>query len=139
MRRDFTIYAPVKSEPKASLYWDNMPIIKAIHNNNLMYFGLDTGNTESMLGKEFIPFLESLQERSDILVGVGGTSDENVYLAEDIQLNIGDAFIQLKDISVLKRDVFPTNNFKVMGLLAADIIQNHKFIIDYANQDFQIL
>lgn len=64
---------------------------------------------------------------------------ENVYLTKDIQLNIGGKFIQLDNISVLKRDVFPTKNFKVMGLLAADIIQNHKFVIDYINHDFQIL
>lgn len=36
-------------------------------------------------------------------------------------------------------EIFPANNFKVMGLLTADIIQNHKFTIDYVNQDFQIL
>lgn len=134
--RNFTIYSPIKAEPKAHLHWDNMPIIDVLYNNDLMYFGLDTGNTESMFGKEFIPFLELLLKKSDTIVGVGGTSDENVYVAKDIQLNIDNKLIQLENISVLKRDVFPTNSFKVMGLLAADIIQNHKVMIDYINQDF---
>lgn len=137
--RNFKICAPIITDLKNRLYWDNMPIINVLYNNHPMYFGFDTGNTESMFGKEFIPFLESIIETSDTLAGVGGTVEEKGYLAKDIQLNIGGSFVLLDNISVLKRDVFPTKNCKVMGLLAADIIQNHKFVIDYANQNFEIL
>lgn len=45
----------------------------------------------------------------------------------------------VKNISVLKRDVFQTKDFKVMGLLAADILQNYKCIIDFINHDFQLI
>ncbi|MBU5332551.1 aspartyl protease family protein [Anaerocolumna aminovalerica] len=137
--RNFEIYAPVISEEKNRLHWDNMPIIDVLFNNQPMHFGFDTGNTESMFGKKFIPFLESSLEKSDTIVGVGGIVKEEVYLINDIQLNIGGKYVQLDNISVLKRDVFPTKNFKVMGLLAADIIQNYKFIIDFINHDFQII
>lgn len=62
-RRNYTVEEPEWNESKERLYWDNMPIINAQYGNNHMHFGFDTGNTESMFSKEFIPFLKNKQEK----------------------------------------------------------------------------
>lgn len=138
-RRNYIVEEPAWSESKERLYWDNMPIINAQYDNNHMYFGFDTGNTESMFSKEFIPFLKNKQEKKDEIAGVGEVIEEDVYLVESIKFSISNKSIKLKNISVLKRDVFPTKDFKIMGLLAADIAQNYKCIIDFTNHDFQLI
>lgn len=137
--RQYTVEEPEWSESKELLYWDNMPIVNVQYDNHNMYFGFDSGNTESMFSKEFIPFLKTKQEKMDEIAGVGGVIEEDVYLVNSIKLNISNKRIELNNVSVLKRDVFPTINFKVMGLLAADTIQNHKCIIDFTNHDFQLI
>lgn len=136
--RSFSIEQPKLSESKELLYWDNMPIINVQHNNQNMYFGFDSGNTETMFSKNFIPFIKTKQEKIDDIAGVGGRVEENVYLVDKIKLRISNKDIELNNISALKRDIFPTKEFKIMGLLAADIIQNHKCIIDFTNHDFQL-
>lgn len=137
--RNYKIEEPKLSKSKGLLYWDNMPIINVKYDNHQMNFGFDSGNTESMFSKQFIPFLKTKQGKTDEIAGVGGRVNEDVYLVDNIKLNISNKEIELKNISVVKRDVFPTQSFKVMGLLASDIIQNYKCIIDFKNHDFQIL
>ncbi|SCG82755.1 hypothetical protein DW1_1182 [Proteiniborus sp. DW1] len=137
--RKYIVEKPELTDNKDQLYWDNMPIINVQYDNHNMYFGFDTGNTESMFSKEFTPFLKTKQEKKDEIAGIGGVIEEDVYLIDNIKLNISNKSIEIKNISVLKRDVFPTKNFKVMGLLAADIVQNHKCIIDFMNHDFQLI
>lgn len=88
-----------------------------------------------MFSKEFIPFLEVKENKIDEIVGVGGVIEKEVYFAYSINFGIRNKSIELNKISVLKRDVFPTKDFKVMGLLVADI-QNYKCII---NHDFQLI
>lgn len=138
-RRNYIIEKPERSESKELLYWDNMPIINVQYDNHHMYFGFDSGNTESMFSKEFMGHLKIKQEKMDQIAGVGEVIEEEVYLVKSIKLNVSNENIELKNISVLKRDVFPTTEFKVMGLLAADIIQKHKCIIDFINHDFQLI
>ncbi len=138
-KKTYTVEKPKFYENKGLLYWDNMPIINVKYSTNQMYFGFDSGNTESMFSKEFIPFLETQEENTDEIVGIGGTVKEDVYLVNNIKLNISNKEIRLNNISALKRDLFPTKDFKVMGLLAADILQNYKCIIDFTNQDFQLI
>ncbi len=137
--RTYTIEKPKWYENKQRLYWDNMPIINAQYDNHHMYFGFDSGNTESMFSKEFIPYLKAKEEKVDELAGVEGIIEEEVYLINSIELTIGNQNIELENISVLKRDVFPTSDFKVMGLLAADIIQNYKCVIDFTNNNFKLI
>lgn len=138
-KKNYTIEKPQWSEDKGLLYWDNMPIINAKYHDNKMYFGFDSGHTESMFSKEFIPFIDTKEENTDEIVGIGGRIKEEVYLVNDIKLSISNKEIRLNNISALKRDLFPTKEFKVMGLLSADIIQNYKCIIDFTNQDFQLI
>jgi len=135
--RKFIIEKPQWYENKGLLYWDNMPIINAQYDNNCMYFGFDSGNTESMFSKEFIPFLETKHENKDDIAGVGGIIKEDVYTMGNIKLIISDKSIELMNISALKRDIFP-NTHKAMGLLAVDIIQNHGCVIDFINEDFRL-
>ena len=138
-KKNYTIEKPQRSEDKGLLYWDNMPIINAKYHDNHMYFGFDSGHTESVFSKEFIPFIDTKEENTDEIVGIGGRIKEDVYLVNDVKLSISNKEIRLNNISALKRDLFPTKEFKVMGLLSADIIQNYKCIIDFTNQDFQLI
>lgn len=137
--RTYIIERPKSSKNKELLHWDNMPIINAQYGKHHMYFGFDSGNTESMLSKEFIPFLKDKQESIDDISGLGGSIEEDVYKLKEIELKISEKSIELRNISVLKRDVFPTREFVVKGLLASDIMQKHKCIIDFVNQDFQLV
>ena len=137
--KTYTIEKPEWHKNKELLHWDNMPIINAKYDNHNMYFGFDSGNTESMFSKEFIPFLEDKQEEIDDIAGVGGIIQEDVYMINDIELKVSNKIIGLRNISVIKRDIFPTTEFRVTGLLGADIIQKHKCVIDYTNQDFQLI
>lgn len=139
LNRLFIIEQPIESEDKGALFWDNMPIIIAKYSGQPMYFGFDTGNTESMFSQHFIPYLEMKQEKIDILTGVDGVVEENVLVVNYAELAVGDKVIELNDSSVLKRDIFPTQKYKVMGLLGADTIQNRKCIIDYLNHSFEIV
>lgn len=135
----FTIQKPMNLANKGTLDWDNMPIIKAEFNNNQMFFGFDTGNTESMFSHNFIPFLKTKQVKADTITGVDGVIEEEVFVAEKIELSIGKEVISLNDVSVLQRDIFPTKKYQVMGLLAADIIQNCRCVIDYAGRTFEFI
>lgn len=135
----FIIEQPIESEDKGALFWDNMPIIIAKYSGQPMYFGFDTGNTESMFSQHFIPYLETKQEKIDTLTGVDGVVEENVLVANHTELAVGKKVIELNDSSVLKRDIFPTQKYKVMGLLGADIIQNKRCVIDYLNHSFEIM
>lgn len=137
--RSYQIEKPKFLENKKQLYWDNMPIISGEYLNQNMFFGFDSGNTESMFSREFIPYLESKIEKSDKIVGIDGVREEMVYLAKHILLRIAGQEIELKDISVLESNIFPTKDFTVMGLLGADIIQNHRCIIDFVNHNFQLV
>lgn len=137
--RTYSIEKPKANKNKELLYWDNMSIIKVKYDNRQMYFGFDSGNTESMFSKEFIPFIKTKEEKIDKMVGINEMIEEEVYLVENIKINISNKDIELNNISVLKRDIFPTKEFKVMGLLAADIIQNHKCVIDFTNSEFQLI
>lgn len=137
--KTYTIEKPEWHKYKELLHWDNMPIINVKYDNHNMYFGFDSGNTESMFSKEFIPFLEDKQEKIDGIAGVGGIIEEDIYMVNDIELKVSNKIIGLRNISVLKRDIFPTTEFRVTGLLGADIIQKHKCVIDYINQDFQLI
>lgn len=121
------------------LDWDNMPIIQAEFNNIQMFFGFDTGNTESMFSSNFIPFLNTDKRRKDIIAGVEGVSESEVFIAENIDLIIGDEAIRLNNISILERDIFPSKKYDVMGLLAADIIQDYKCVIDYPGKVFKLI
>lgn len=129
---------PIEAEAKGNLFWDNMPIITAVYNNQELHFGFDSGNTESMFSQNFIPLLRTKQEKTDTLTGVDGTVEESVYVADHIELMIDKTMVELNHISVLKRDIFPARKYKAMGLLAADIIQNRKCIIDSLNNSFEI-
>ncbi|WP_352419070.1 retropepsin-like aspartic protease [Proteiniborus sp.] len=137
--KTFTIRKPANLANQGNLDWDNMPIIKAELDNKQIFFGFDTGNTESMFSHNFIPFLKTKQVKADAITGVDGVVEEEVFVAENIELNIGNEVIRLNNTSVLQRDIFPTKKYQVMGLLAADIIQNCRCIIDYAGRSFEII
>lgn len=135
----FTMQKPFNSiDKKGNLDWDNMLIIEAKFNDKPMFFGFDTGNTESMFSQSFIPFLKIKKVKTDIITGVDGVVEEEVLVAENMDITIENQIIHLNNISILNRDIFPTKKYQVMGLLAVDIIQNSKCIIDYPGRYFKI-
>lgn len=137
--RTYSIEKPKPSENKNLLFWDNMPIIRVKYGEHNIHFGFDSGNTESVFSKEFIPLMQNKEEKKDKIVGITEVIEEDAYLIKKIRFNISNKNIELNNISVLKRNIFPTKEFNVMGLLAADIIQDHKCVIDFMNNNFQLL
>lgn len=121
-----------------TLSWDNMPIIQAFFDGRAMNFGFDSGNTQSMLGPDFLPLLPDKSETIESITGVDDVTEEKVWVTPHIELEIGNQKILLRDILVLKRELFPTRKHQVMGLLAADIIQGRRCVIDAEKGYFKI-
>lgn len=118
--------------------WDNMPIIHVDFNNEDMIFGFDTGNTESIIGKRLYPLYENEQESIDTFMGIDGIKEETVHVVHSFEFKVRNLAIELNNISAVNRDVFPSNNPRICGLLAADIIQNKNWILDYSGRNFEI-
>ena len=91
-----------------------------------------------MFSQDFLSLLGAYSKGTDVISGVDGISKEEVCLISEVELNISGKPVELRDISVLKRDLFPTENVDVYGLLAADILQQHKCSLDFVNGVFQL-
>ena len=118
--------------------WDGMPLLRVRFQGEERLFGFDTGNTESVIGKALYPFFEGSREIRDTFVGVDGTKDETVRIVENFAIEIDGCKIELPNVAAVNRDVFPSGNPEVCGLLAADIIQGRNWMLDYGKRVFQI-
>ena len=125
------------SEP--NMAWDTMPLIRMTFDGQSLYFGFDSGNTETVLGQQMLPLVGKTKEKTDTSMGVDGILEEKVQVADHLELTIGRQVIRLENIPIVHRDVFPTKNVKAMGLLAVDILQGRMFMIDFPNLHFEIL
>lgn len=133
------IEKPIQSNLEINMNWDIMPLIYVNYGLESMCFGFDSGNTESVLGQQFIHVFKSAKGKIDTFTGVDGTVEEKVLIGDYIEFKIGRQVICLNNISVVNRDVFPAKLLKPMGLLAVDIIQNRAWSIDYFNRHFEII
>ena len=122
-----------------SLLWDNMPIIPVKFGVEVLYFGIDTGNTESMLGVKFKSFDGKTHIKNDLIVGLDGRTEVEVDKLEQLRIQICQHDIVLNDVIILDRDIFPTDHMVVYGLLASDILMNKVVIIDYPNCKFSLI
>jgi hypothetical protein len=118
--------------------WDNMPILHVLLNEKDELFGIDTGNTESILGERMYHTLSNSSESTDVLTGVDGINEETVRIAEALSFSINGKTVILKQVSAINRQVFPTSNARINGLLGADIIDGRSWTLDYGNRIFNI-
>jgi len=105
--------------------WDNMPLIEVRYNNQLVLFGFDSGNTESILGEKIYSEYTDVKEEIDDFVGVGGMSQEKVKLIDSFKLYIGDKLVAIKNISAINRAVFPSSTAGIYGLLGIDALEGY--------------
>lgn len=121
-----------------NLFWDNMPIISVNIDSEELRFGFDTGNTESILGSNFDATLRKTYLEKEVMVGIDGREEIEVEKLETLRLKVCGNEIELKNLTMLDRDVFPTTKYKVQGLLGADLIENRVLWIDYKSNKILI-
>ena len=126
------------TEQCKNLFWDNMPIISTNIDGEELYFGFDTGNTESILGSNFDATLRKTYHEKELTIGIDGRRETEVEKLETLNLNVLGNEIELKNLTILNRNVFPTTKYKVKGLLAADLIENRVLKLDYKNNNISI-
>ncbi len=135
----FTVEKSFYRDVIHNLSWDNFPLLKVNRNKETIFLGLDTGHTETILGKNMIDKLDNLEKTVDSTVGVDGTLDEDAFITKDFSFTINNTSVLLKNIIVLKRDIFGQVYQDMMGLLGSDIIQGRNWILDYPNEIFEII
>ncbi|WP_455718966.1 hypothetical protein, partial [Anaerosporobacter sp.] len=118
--------------------WDNMPILRVIMNGKEEVFGLDTGNTESILGDRMYHIYSNSSEGSDLISGVDGIKEENVRIVKDFSFLICGELVTLNQVSAIDRQVFPTENKQINGLLGVDILVGKSWTLDYGNRFLDI-
>lgn len=128
---DIEVSTSAQTDMDKNLFWDNMPIISVNIDSEESYFGFDTGNTESILGSNFDATLRKTYFEKELMVGIDGREVIEVEKLETLSLKVCDNEIELKNVTMLDRDVFPTTKYKVQGLLGADLIENRVLWIDY--------
>lgn len=128
---DIEVSTSAQTDMDKNLFWDNMPIISVNIDSEESHFGFDTGNTESILGSNFDATLRKTYFEKELMVGIDGREVIEVEKLETLSLKVCDNEIELKNVTMLDRDVFPTTKYKVQGLLGADLIENRVLWIDY--------
>lgn len=118
--------------------WDNMPILRVIISGKEEVFGFDTGNTESILGDRMYHKYSNSSEGSDVFSGVDGIKEENVRIVEDFSFLICGELVTLNQVSAIDRQVFPSENKQINGLLGADILKGKSWTLDYGNRFLDI-
>ncbi|MCD4714171.1 MAG: retroviral-like aspartic protease family protein [Clostridiales bacterium] len=121
-----------------NLFWDNMPIIPVSIDKEDLYFGFDTGNTESILGSKFNVSLRKTHHEKELIAGIDGRDEIEIEKLDLLNLNVCGSEIQLKNLTIFDRDVFPTTKYEVQGLLAADLIENKILWLDFKNNKILI-
>jgi len=131
INNEIEVSTSAQTEKDKNLFWDNMPIISVYIGNEESYFGFDTGNTESILGSNFDAATRKTYHEKELMVGIDGREEMEVEKLETLTLKVCGNEIELKNLTVLDRDVFPTTKYRVQGLLGADLIENKVLWLDY--------
>lgn len=122
-----------KMSEEKNLFWDNMPIVPVKVDNDLVYFGFDTGNTESILSPKFNVTSRKTHFEKELILGLDGKAEMEVEKLDMLDLTICDCSIQLLNLTIYDRAIFPTNRYEVHGLLAADLIEGKVLWLDFQN------
>lgn len=118
--------------------WNNMPILNVTLDGEKCVFGFDSGHTESVLGSLLYSNYEHLDSVSDDFVGIGGHCNESIKMVDQIEIEVINSKILLKDISVINRNLFPSDRKDICGLLGFDLLEGRSWIFDYPNRYFEI-
>jgi hypothetical protein len=121
-----------------NLTHDVQPTISVEFQGDQMFFGFDSGNTESVLGIKMFDRIQPKKQKNDSWTGVDGTTDQTVFDVEEFSFKILDSVILVKHIPMIQKDVYHTKSVESMGLLASDIVAKRNWIIDFPNQHFEI-
>lgn len=132
-------FASKRSDKKANnLTYFNFPVIKLNYKTECMLFGLDTGHTETLLDESWRLKLDNLRSVEDEFNGVGGSSVEQAFVADKVELFFGKEKICLKKATVLRHPIYGLKNNRIVGLLGIDFFENSVFEIDYGSRYFHI-
>ena len=99
--------------------------------------GIDTGHTETLLDKTWFSRLHDLHPVKDEFRGMGSSSVERSFVAENLELAFENEKFCLKKAKVLRHSVNGLNSSAV-GLLGIDFFENARFEMDYRNKFFHI-
>lgn len=138
INNEIEVSKSAQTETDKNLFWDNMPIISAYIGSEESYFGFDTGNTESVLGLNFDATFRKTYHEKELMVGIDGREQMEVEKLETLNLKVCGNDIELKNLTMLDRYVFPTTKYKVQGLLGADLIENKVLWLDYKSKNILI-
>lgn len=130
-----------KSEPQdhdKNLMWDNMPIIQVSHGNKPLYFGFDTGHTETIFSH--INYFDNSETYSikEYIQGIDGKRTMDVLKVKTFSFIFQNQSYNLEDISLVNHPLFPTDSVEIYGLFGADILEDRILILDYPNHFIQI-
>jgi hypothetical protein len=130
---------PAPQECISNLIYDIQPTISVAFKGELLNFGFDSGNTESILGIKMFERIQPLQQKSDSWIGVDGTIEQTVFDVEEFKFRILDKLIRLQHVPLIQQDVYHAKRVESMGLLSSDIVANKDWVIDFFNHHFEIL
>ncbi len=115
--------------------WDNMPMVQAETEGQLMRWGFDSGNTDTIGGPLLDQGLpDSLPLEFETLTGVDGSTQVPARRLPALSLRIGNAKIILDGIAVINRPLYPVQGEAVAGLLGADVLAGRGWRLDYPNR-----
>jgi len=121
------------------LDWDNMPLVCTKSDGNDQVYGFDSGHTESVLGRLGYQQRQGDNLVLETIVGLDGERQEEVLMVEELDLMVGPVGVKLKNISALDRDLFPSSQEGVLGLLGMDLLEGRSWILDYPKRHFEII
>ncbi len=127
-------YAP---KPQ-NLLWDQMPIIEITHKEDTLFFGLDTGNTNTVLTNQEYYIQERPFFTKEVIQGIDGQFVEEVLKLDSFSFSFDNTTYQLNNLSILNRPIFPTTKTKIHGLFGIDLLKNKIITLDFSNQSLKI-
>lgn len=137
IKNQFYVVSQYANKKADNLQYDNFPTIKLKYRSEDVWLGIDTGHTETLLDKTWFSRLHDLHPVKDEFRGMGSSSVERSFVAENLELAFENEKFCLKKAKVLRHSVNGLNSSAV-GLLGIDFFENARFEMDYRNKFFHI-
>lgn len=123
---------------KENLLWDHMPIISITYEDDVLYFGLDTGNTETLLTYQAYFSKDHPYFIADHIQGLDGNITEDVMKLPSFSFDLDEIPYHLQHLSVLNRPLFPTDDVVIHGLFGMDLLKDSVLTLDFQNKHLEI-
>jgi hypothetical protein len=137
-------YGPLEFEDRSKIeipfeYKNGLIIIEVVFNRIFpLRFIFDTGAEHTILTRREITDLLSVNYRRKFtLYGADLSTELIAYLAQGIQLQIGNLWLPNRNILVLEEDYFNFDEFSgvdIQGILGADVFRRYVVEIDYTRE-----